>query len=257
MATGQPLQVFVSIPPQKYLVERIGKEFVDVNVMLEAGDSPETFDPRLRQISKLYRAQLYFRIGVAFEKKWLSSIEQNNSEIKIVNCCDDILTGYSIGSDKHVWTSAKNAQSIAALIKQELTTIDPGHALQFEHNYQDLILELKQLDSDISKLLGSRRTNYFFTSHAALGYFARDYGLLQLSLEKQGSEPGARTLVGLVRKARQEKIQFLLVQKQHHTAVARAFANEIGAKVVEFDPLREDYLSNLRSIAGSIAAATQ
>lgn len=252
----EAIRVFVSIPPQQYLLERIGQEKVDVQVMLKPGDSEETFDPSLKQIRELSAAQLYFPIGVAFEKKWIASVRKNNSQIKVVDCCNNIIEKRSNTIDAHVWTSARNFQLLAALVKKELIAIDAEHALQYENNYTDLIFELAQLDDEIVAILNQRRTDYFIISHAALGHFADDYGLVQLPLEKHGKELGAKSLVKLVRQARQEKIQTLFLQKQHHTAAALAFAIEIGAEVIEVDPLHEDYIANLRNITKLIAAAT-
>jgi zinc transport system substrate-binding protein len=248
LIAGEPLRISVSVPPQQYLVERIGNEFVDVQVILKPGDSPETFDPSAKQISKLNSTQLYFRIGVAFEKKWITLLKKNNTQIKVIDCCEDIIGNHSLSLDNHVWTSARNLQLIAAIVKNELIKADPLHTLEFEQNYLDLIVELEQLDNEIYALLNQRRTDYFIISHAALGHFANDYGLIQMSLENEGKELGAHSLVNIVRQARLEKIRTLFVQKQHSSATALAFANEIGAQLIEVDLLDSDYLTNLRSI---------
>jgi len=257
LQANQQLQVYVSIPPQQYLVERIGGEFVDVRVMMKPGDSPETFDPTPRRIIELYNAQLYFRIGVAFENKWLGSVKKSNAQIKIVDCCENIIKRHSISLDNHVWTSARNIQLLATLVKKELIAMDSDHAPEFEKNYMALIVDLEQLDNEIYALLNQRRTDYFIISHAAFGHFANDYGLIQLSLENEGKERGAKSLVSMIRQAQQEKIQTLFVHKQHPSATALAFANEIGAEVIEIDALNGDYIANLRSITKLIAKATQ
>ena len=44
------LQVFVSIAPQKYFVQQIGKELVDVRVMVQPGADPHSYEPRPRQM---------------------------------------------------------------------------------------------------------------------------------------------------------------------------------------------------------------
>lgn len=250
-----PIQVFVSIAPQQYLVKSIGRNLVDVNVMLKAGDSPETFDPTLKQISELNKAQLYFRIGVEFEKKWLENIKRTRNKIKIIDCCENIIESRSIAFDSHIWTSARNAQLLAAQIKQELINIDPMRAEEYETNYFGLVRDLEQLDNEIYALLNKRRTDYFVISHAALDHFADDYGLIQLSLEYQGKELGAKSLVGIIKRAKQENIKTLFVQKQHKSAAAIAFANEIDARVVEIDVQHGDYINNLRSITNTMAEA--
>ncbi|MDC1123147.1 zinc ABC transporter substrate-binding protein [Nitrospinaceae bacterium] len=40
-----PTTVFVSIAPQKYFVDRIGGDEVQVEVMVNPGESPATFNP--------------------------------------------------------------------------------------------------------------------------------------------------------------------------------------------------------------------
>jgi zinc transport system substrate-binding protein len=250
-----PIQVFVSIAPQQYLVESIGQNLVDVSVMLLPGESPETFDPTLKQIAGLKKTQLYFRIGVEFENKWLDNIKRSRNNIKIVDCCKDIIESRSVAFDSHIWTSARNAQLLAAVIKQELIIIDPVHTEEYENNYLNLVRDLEQLDNEIYALLNKRRTDYFIISHAALGHFAADYGLIQLSLENQGKELGARSLIGIIERAREEKIQTLFIQKQHKSAAAMAFANEIDARVIEVDVQHGDYINNLRDITNMMAEA--
>ena len=39
---GEKLSVFVSIVPQKYFVQQIGKDMVDVKIMVQPGASPAT-----------------------------------------------------------------------------------------------------------------------------------------------------------------------------------------------------------------------
>jgi len=79
------LPVFVSIPPQKWFVEQIGKGLVDVRVMLPPGADPHTYEPRPRQMAALSRAELYFAVGVEFERARLGKILSINPEIRVVN----------------------------------------------------------------------------------------------------------------------------------------------------------------------------
>ena len=66
-AMAAPLEVFVSILPQKYFVERVGGDAVKVGVAVRPGQSPEGYDPTPQQMVAIARAKAYFRIGVAFE----------------------------------------------------------------------------------------------------------------------------------------------------------------------------------------------
>ena len=245
--------VYVSIPPQKFLVEKIGGALVDIRVMMQPGESPETFDPSQQQIRALHDARLYFRIGVPFEEKWLDGIGHHKHGPRLVECCGNVIGAEAM--DHHSWTSARNLQLLAAQVRDELGKLLPQHASHFEQNFLRLIMELEQLDAEIYSLLQQRRSDYFFISHAAFGHFADDYGLKQVALETEGRQLGARSLVRILRKAEEENIAALFVQTQHPSASAKAFARELGARIIEVDPLAIDYLANLRRIATYIAGS--
>lgn len=84
------LSVFVSVVPQKYFVEQIGKDLVDVQVMVQPGASPATYEPKPRQMADLAQTDLYFAIGVPFENAWLNKIAAANPDMKVIHTDDGI-----------------------------------------------------------------------------------------------------------------------------------------------------------------------
>ena len=82
---AKKLTVFVSIAPQKYFVRQIGGEGVDVHIMVPAGASPATYEPRPRQMAALAKTPIYFAIGVPFEKSWLKKIVAANPNMQVVH----------------------------------------------------------------------------------------------------------------------------------------------------------------------------
>lgn len=89
MAAGK-IPVFVSIVPQKYFVQQIGKDLVDVQVMVQPGASPATYEPKPKQMADLSRTKLYFAIGVPYEKAWLHKIAEANPKMRVVHTDDGI-----------------------------------------------------------------------------------------------------------------------------------------------------------------------
>ncbi|MBL6995974.1 metal ABC transporter solute-binding protein, Zn/Mn family [Desulfobacula sp.] len=79
------LSVFVSIVPQKYFVQQIGKDLVDIKIMVKPGASPATYEPKPRQMAELSKAKLYFSIGVPFENAWLKKISSANPNMKVIH----------------------------------------------------------------------------------------------------------------------------------------------------------------------------
>ena len=87
---GEPIVVFVSIAPQKQIVQHIGKEFVDVQVLVPPGADPHTYEPKPRQMVAISKARLYVAVGVAFEKAKLEKIVATNRHIKVIHTDEGI-----------------------------------------------------------------------------------------------------------------------------------------------------------------------
>lgn len=83
-AGGAPLNVFVSIEPQRYFVERIGGDRVAVSVFVPAGADPHTWEPKPRVMAELSRAAVYFSVGIDFEAAWMEKIAAANPAMRIV-----------------------------------------------------------------------------------------------------------------------------------------------------------------------------
>ena len=79
------INISVTILPQKGIVEAIGGNKVNVNVMVPPGNSPATYSANFKQLKELKNSQIYFTIGVPFDKKYTNKIQQINSDIKIID----------------------------------------------------------------------------------------------------------------------------------------------------------------------------
>ncbi len=79
------LPVFVSIVPQKYFVQQIGKDLVEVQAMVQPGASPATYEPEPQQMVDLATAEIYFAIGVPFENAKLEKIAAANSNMRVIH----------------------------------------------------------------------------------------------------------------------------------------------------------------------------
>lgn len=254
-----PLEVFASIPPQKYFVERVGGKHVSVSVLVEPGRSPATYEPTPRQMTRLSRASLYFAIGVAFEDVWLTRIRTANPEMRIIALQKGIPlrevdrvgnTGGGKGrKDPHIWTSPPLVQLMAARIRDALGAEDPVHRADYEANCTRFVADLEELDRYIRDRLRSLEDGSFMVFHPSWGYFADAYGLRQIPIESGGKEPGARTLQQVIALGRREGVKVIFVQEQFSTRIAETVARALAARIAPVDPLAEDYLKNMRHVA--------
>jgi zinc transport system substrate-binding protein len=260
-----PLEVFVSIPPQKYFVEQIGGKHVAVSVIVEPGRSPATYEPTPRQITRLSRATLYFTIGVAFEDVWMTRIHNANPEMKIITLQKVVhlrevdrlgsLLQEKGRKDPHIWTSPPLVQLMAARIRDALIAEDPAHRGEYAENCKRFVADLKELDRYIHNRLRGKEGGSFMVFHPSWGYFADTYGLHQIPIESGGKEPGARALQQVIEAGRRKGVKVIFVQKQFSNRTAETVARALGATVAPVDPLAEDYLINLRHVADIFAEA--
>ncbi len=278
---AEKISIFVSIPPQKYHVERIGGEVVAVSVMAEPGDDPHTFDPKPQQMVSLSKAHIYFAIGIGFEKAWLKKIKAVNPRMQIVHTDRGIqkipmtahqphgdnarnhpetLPGYghsrfaSTGQehhpgslDPHVWLSPPLVMIQARHILNTLVSIDPAHGAVYAANYKNFLIELVDLDLELIDIFSKRgKGHQFIVFHPAWGYFAHAYGLEQIPIEFEGKDPKPAQLIALIDYAKKHAIKVIFVQPQFSTKSAQIVAQEIGGQVALADSLALDWADNIR-----------
>lgn len=255
---AEPLNVFVSVAPERYLARRVGGDLVEVAVMVQPGHSPATYEPTPRQMQRLARAELYFAVSVPFERAWLPRIRRRHPNLRIVDLSSGVSSEQgSADLDPHIWTSPSNALRMAELMRDAFQTAAPGHASAFEAGFSALAAEVADLDGDIRRRLATASGRRFLVVHPAWGHFAREYGLEQIALERHGKSPGARRLARIIDWARQQAIDTILTQEQFSAGSAEVVARAIDAELVAVDPLAEDYLANMRRVARIIAEAAR
>ena len=256
----EPIPIFVSIIPQKYFVERIGGNDVTVEVMVKPGESPATFNPNPKKMSRLANSKLYFSIGVPFERIWVSRLKAIQPDLKFIslnhNLSSKIESGHSQNKqDPHIWLSPLLAKKMVTEIEAALSKAKPERAEIFKINNIALAQELDILDQEIRDIIATAKSRNFMVFHPAWSYFAETYDLKQVAIEHQGKEPGPRALQKIINTGKKLNIKTIFVQRQFGLSVAKNVSQIIGANVEEIDPLAENYFENMRKIAKAISGA--
>ncbi|MEE4639643.1 MAG: zinc ABC transporter substrate-binding protein [Wenzhouxiangella sp.] len=253
--------VFVSIPPQKSMVQRIAGDLVHVEVLVPAGASPATHEPTGRQMMALSEAGAWFRIGVPFEETWAPRIKANFPELPVIDTRAgiELMTMGSHGGrpDPHIWLSPRLVLQQARTIRDALTGIWPQHAARFSAGHAAFAADLQTLDADLTARFGELGQRRFMIYHPALGYFARDYGLEQIAIEIHGQQPGPTSLTRIIEAARAADIHVIFVQQEFGKSAAEAVARAIDGEVVTISPLAENTLRNIREIAEALLQALE
>jgi len=132
--------------------------------------------------------------------------------------------------------------------------VDTQNKEFYKKNYLQFLDEINDVDNQINKILVDVPNNAkFMVFHPAWGYFARDYGLIQFPVEKEGKEPSPKVMMKIIKKAREENIKAIIVQKEFSTKAATALANELNIKVIQESPLAKNWGENLIKMAKTVA----
>ena len=246
------IKAVVTILPQAEFVEKVGGERVEVIVMVPPGASPHTYEPSPRQLVEISDADVYFQMGsgIDFELSFMDKIREINHRMHIVNCSRGIRI---IDRDPHVWLSPRNAKIIVKNIYEALVQIDPEGEEYYRENMESYIKELEALDREVREILKDLNDRRFMVYHPAWRYFAMEYNLTQIPVEREGKEPTARGMMALIDQARSLHMKVIFVSPQFDWKKAETIAESIHGRIVFLDPLAKDYIDNLRRVAIEIS----
>jgi len=235
------LNVSVSILPQKFVIDKISNNSIDVNVMIPKGASPVSYSPKPRQLFGLKKSKIYFSVGVPFEKAWLNKFRSVNPKIEI------IYFGKYLKTDKnpHIWLDPIFLIDEAKVVKEALIKLEPSKKTFYENNYKKFKKECLNLDKTFRETLNHQK---FIIFHPNLYYFAKRYNLTEIALEKQGKEPSIKYLLKIIKIAKQNNIKLVLTSPEFSKKSAKFLAQKIGGKVIDFSALDYDIFNNLKRV---------
>ncbi len=260
----------VTVLPQAEVVREIaGGEWTIITVV-PPGVEPHTYEPTASQVSVVSRADAYFRLGpglMPFEDALLQRVTAQAPGIVVIDMSEGVslLHGDSggdgggdrqgVGVDPHIWLSPENLRIMAENVARGLSEIDPANAGVYSARKNAYLGKIDACTAAIRNNLTGLEGRAFLVFHPALGYFARDFGLVQVAVEEEGREPGPAGLSRLVTYARDHGISVIFVEPQFSTRESEVIAREINGTVATIDPLAPDVLENLVRISGAIAGS--
>jgi zinc transport system substrate-binding protein len=264
-------KVIVTIEPQRYFFSKIAEDIAEPVVLVPAGANLHTFELKPSQIKEIAGANIYFTIGDPVEISLKNKIKALNKDIKIIETDANIpkipMEDHDHGHehhhshelnnlDPHIWLSPALAKIIARNMLDGLISVYPDHSDIYRKNFDRFMKEIDGLNSELTEILKNiSQPRIFLVFHPSWGYFARDYNLIQLSVEYKGREPSPKKLAEIMNTAKHKGIKTIFIQPQISSRTAQIIAKEIGAQVVTADPLAFNWHENLREIAIKIKNA--
>ena len=241
--SGDDLTVVATTTQAADLARQVGGGRVNVEGMLRPGGDPHDFEPRPSDVAAVAAAAVVFRSGGEVDD-WLSDVIDNaGGDAEVVTLIDSVK---HTDDDPHWWQDPRNAVRAVEAIGAELAKVDPGGRAAYARNAERTIRRIRRLDRKIAgcveRVPAAKRK--IVTTHDALGYFARRYGvevvgavIPSLSTQAQAS---AGDVERLVEQIRREGVEAVFPESSVNPDIELAIAREAGARIG--DPLYADSL---------------
>lgn len=272
--TDAPLSVVASFYPMYYFASEIGGNSATVSNLTPVGTEPHDYELTPQDIVRIQDSQLLVLNGAQLEP-WANDVMADLSDDVTVVQGSGGLADHTIEEDHvalvdpHVWLSPKLAQTEVETITDSFISADPIDAIKYIKNSEALIERLDELDDEYKAGLADCDSDTIITAHAAFSYLADTYDLKQLSIAGLSPEtdPSLSELTDIIDFAEDHDVQYIFFESLASPKLAKAIADEIGAKTLVLNPLEgltyedidsgQDYftvmkanLANLRTALG-------
>ena len=170
------------------VVQQIGGDAVQLQVLIPPGIDPHSFEPSPQQVAALTDADLIVIHGLGLEEALASVLQNMQAEGKhIVAVADQVpplpaAEAGETGFDPHTWTDPNNVLLWVDSIEQALSEADPAHAGAYKSHAEAYRSQLKALDAWIRQQISTIPTDrrLIVTDHLIFTYFAQRYGFRQV-----------------------------------------------------------------------------
>ena len=231
---GAGLRVVATTPQVADLVSAVAGNRVRLHQVVGPGRDPHDYEPRPSDARAIADAQLVFRSGGDVDE-WLGGLlRQAGGGARTVTLLRAV--GAENG-DPHWWQDPHRAERAVGAIRGALSAADPKGAPVYARRAGMYLVRLRRLDRAIRACV--RRVPHsqrrIVTTHDALGYFARRYGIdvagTLIPARTTEAQPSARDLRRLVQLMRRERVAAVFPERGLDQRLERAVAREAGARM--------------------------
>lgn len=195
------LQVAAVNYPLAWLANRIGGKHVDVIYRIPAGIDPAFWEPASEDIQAIQEAGVILLNGANYAK-WLA--QATLPESRLVNTSkafaksylkveEAVIHSHGPGGDHShegiaftTWLDFHQAELQATAIHDALAARLPDARAELKSNLEQVVSDLRSLDSELQELFNKQAGTPFLASHPVYQYFARRY---KIDLESVHWEP--------------------------------------------------------------------
>ncbi|QPN65618.1 metal ABC transporter solute-binding protein, Zn/Mn family [Synechococcus sp. CBW1006] len=280
-SSGAKLPVVTTFLPITLFTRAVAGDCATVTPLIPANTGPHEFQGRPSDLTALRQARVLVKNGLEMESfldKLVASV--GNSQLAVIDSSRGIATidspegeaehghehgsdhdqgsGHEHGEDKghghahgavnpHIWLDPLRAVQQVETIRDGLVKADPSCAEGYKRNAAAYINQLQKLNSDIAAQLKPYSGKTFIAFHDFAPYFAQRYGLkAEFLVDVPELNPSPADLQRVAAEVRTTQLKALLSEPQEGQRSFNTLAQDLGVKIVVFNPLETGSLDSVK-----------
>lgn len=268
------LNIMTSFYPVYVFTQQVAGDLAHVDMMVKGADA-HSFEPSAKNLAVIEESDAFIYANPEMETWVPALVESLSSSTVIVETDENIdliqetdagheetddgeLEDHDHTVDPHTWLDPVLAQQQVTEIKEALIELDPENEAAYTENAESFIAELEELNKDYETAFEFADHRLFITQHAAFGYIAHRYNLVQESLAglSSESEASAQRMAEVTELIKEEEVPVIYYNSTASSDLAQTVADETAIETevlyslesVEDEELHsaEGYLSLMR-----------
>ncbi|NJL60961.1 MAG: zinc ABC transporter solute-binding protein [Methylacidiphilales bacterium] len=241
-ASGKGIKVVASNSILCDLTKQVAGNTVDLSCLVKPGADPHVYQATPEDRKAIENAKLVLYGGYNFEPSIVKLVQAtSNTAPKIA--VDEVAVPTpqkfeedgKVENDPHVFHDAQNGVRIVETIQTNLAKVAPENAELYAKNAKAITTELGQIDtwikSQIATIPSASRT--LVTTHDALGYYSKAYGIPVAALEGISTEekPTAARVKETVKTVEKVQVPTIFAELSINPKLIETVAKEAKVKV--------------------------
>ncbi len=264
------IRVVVSIPPLAGLVEALVPDGAEVLVLVEAGQSPHSYEPKPSDIAAIGRADLIVLVGMGMESSLPASVREGPKVLVMAEALglgssdpndshDHAKHDHAHGpgdADPHLWLDpqlvAEFVPMLVARVRDAAQTEGMGASVitSIHEREAALLASVRTIDDQYRHRLQPFAGTAIITHHTAWSRLVERYGLKIAAVLQvvEEAEPSPGHIAEVVALAKEHRVLAVFTEVQLDARIAERIAAQLGVPVGRLDPLgRGDWKAMMRA----------
>jgi len=247
-SSNEKIKVVATLFPQYDFVKQIGKDNVEVTLLLTPGTETHTYDPTPKDIIGINESNLFVYTGIYMEP-WAESIATSiDGNVEIIDVSEGIEhikeehihneEEHEHEYDPHVWLDISNAKVMVDNIAKALAGIDSENSKYYLQNAKEYKEKLDELDNNFETMIDNSKRNVIcFGDKFSYMYFVTRYSLDYITVYDSclaEAEPSVSKLLEIEEEIEKENIPVIFYESLSEGKIAKSIAKDTGIKALVF-----------------------